>query len=56
MRVEEETIQVLKQLLDTEEQSEHLTKLPADTYTKIAAYVQKLRKSGDPTADDPLRG
>jgi DNA replication factor GINS len=54
LRVEEETIQVLKQLLDTEEQSEHLTKLPADTYTKIAAYVQKLRKSGDPTADDPL--
>lgn len=54
MRVEEETIQVLKQLLDTEEQSEHLTKLPADTYTKIATYVQKLRKSGDLTADDPL--
>ena len=54
MRDEGETIQVLKQLLDAEEQSEHLTKLPTDTYTRIAAYVQKLRKSGDLTGDDPL--
>jgi DNA replication initiation complex subunit (GINS family) len=54
MRVEEQTIQVLKQLLDTEEQSEHLSKLPSDTYTRIATYVQKLRKSGDMTGDDPL--
>jgi DNA replication factor GINS len=54
LRVEEETIQVLKQLLDGEEQSEHLTKLPTDTYTRIATYVQKLRKSGDLTGDDPL--
>ncbi|MDA4114264.1 MAG: hypothetical protein OK474_09480 [Thaumarchaeota archaeon] len=56
MRVEEQTIQVLKQLLDAEEQSEHPTKLPADTYSRIATYVQKLRRSsGDIiTADDPL--
>ena len=54
MRLEDETIQILKLLVDAEEQSEHLTKLPADTYTKVAAYVQKLRKSGDATADDPL--
>ncbi len=50
----DETIEVLKQLLDAEEQSENLTKLPADTYTRIAVYVQKLRKSGDITAEDPL--
>ena len=54
MRTEEETIQVLKQLLDAEEQSEGVTKLPADTYTKVATYVQKLRKSGATNGDDPL--
>ena len=48
------SIQVLKQLLEAEEQSENLTRLPADNYTRIATYVQKLRKSGDITADDPL--
>lgn len=54
MRTEEETIEVLKQLLDAEEQSERPTKIPPDTYTKIAIYVQKLRKSGDVTGDDLL--
>ena len=54
MRAEEQTIQVLKQLLDAEEQSEHPTKLPADTYSRIATYVQKLRRSSDIAADDPL--
>lgn len=54
MRTEEETIGVLKQLLDAEEQSERPSKIPPDTYTKLAAYVQKLRKSGDMTGDDPL--
>ena len=53
MRLEDETVQVLKQLLDAEEQSETLTKLPADTYTRIATYVQKLRKSGDLAGEDP---
>jgi len=50
----EESIESLKQLLDEEEQSEQLTKLPEDTYTRLAAYVQKLRKSGDARSDDPL--
>ena len=50
----DEIIEVLKQLLDAEEQSDALTKIPDDTYTRIATYVQKLRKSGDTTADDPL--
>ena len=54
MSVEDETIEVLKQLLDAEEQSEHLTKLPTDTYVRVASYVQKLRRIGDMTADDPL--
>lgn len=50
----DETVEVLKRLLDAEEQSAEVTKLPADTYTKVADYVQKLRKSGDIAADDPL--
>jgi DNA replication factor GINS len=54
LTVEDETIEVLKQLLDAEEQSEQLTKLPTDTYTRIATYVQKLRKGSDTAADDPL--
>jgi DNA replication initiation complex subunit (GINS family) len=54
LRVEEQTIQVLRQLLEAEEQSEHPTKLPADTYSRIATYVQKLRRGSDITADDPL--
>jgi DNA replication initiation complex subunit (GINS family) len=53
LKVEDETIEVLKQLLDAEEQSEQLTKLPTDTYTRIATYVQKLRKGSDTAADDP---
>lgn len=52
MRTEGETIEGLKQLLAAEEQSDHLTKLPPDTYTRVAAYVQKLRKSGDTTGED----
>ena len=48
------TIEFLKQLLDAEEQSQELTRLPADTYTRVADYVLKLRKSGDVTADDLL--
>ncbi len=54
MKVEDETIEVLKQLLDAEEQSAQITKLPTDTYTRIATYVQKLRKGSDTAADDPL--
>lgn len=53
MNATSETIDSLKQLLDSEEQSETLTKLPRDIYPKIATYIQKLRKSADMNADDP---
>jgi DNA replication factor GINS len=48
-----ETIQTLKQLLDSEEQSEELTRLPRDIYQTTATYIQKLRKSSDVNAGDP---
>jgi len=54
LSVEDETIEILRRLVEAEEQSEHLTKLPTDTYARVATYVQKLRKSGDITSDDPL--
>lgn len=53
MNATSETIETLKQLLDSEEQSEALGKLPRDIYPRIATYVQKLRKGTDTTADDP---
>lgn len=53
MNAVSETIQTLKQLLDSEEQSEELTRLPRDTYRSTAAYVQKLRKSVDVGSTDP---
>jgi len=54
LKTGEETIEVLKQLLEAEEQSEEVTRLPAATYTRIAAYVHKLRKSSDVNSDDAL--
>jgi DNA replication factor GINS len=48
-----ETIDSLKQLLDSEEQSDELTRLPANTYQKTASYIQKLRKSADLGSGDP---
>jgi DNA replication factor GINS len=54
LSVEHQAIEVLKQLLDAEEQSADLTKLPPDTYTSVAAYVQKLRRSSEIGAEDPL--
>lgn len=38
-------IETLEQLLETEERSEGLNRLPSDTYLKIATYTQKLRKN-----------
>src|SRR5579863_3267202 len=53
MNAASETIETLKQILDSEEQSEGLTKLSRDFYTRVATYVQKLRKSADASSDDP---
>jgi len=52
--MDENTVEMLRQLLTAEEGSEGLTKLPSDIYSKIAVYVQKLRKAADPTSDDPI--
>jgi DNA replication factor GINS len=48
-----ETVQILRQLLDSEEQSEGLTKLPTSLYQNTAAYIQRLKKSTDASALDP---
>ena len=53
MNASSETIQTLRQLLDAEEQSDDLTKLPRDVYQKTAAYIQKLRKTIDTDPSDP---
>lgn len=53
MNAVSETIQTMKQLLDAEEQSEELTRLPSDIYQKTATYIQKLRKTADVNAGDP---
>lgn len=53
MNATSETIETLKQLLDSEEQSDSLTKLPRDVYPRIATYIQKLRKSAETGSDDP---
>jgi DNA replication initiation complex subunit (GINS family) len=52
--LDDQTIVVLKQLLEAEEQSESLVKLPGDIYSDVATYMQKLRKSADMNTDDPL--
>ena len=55
MNARSETIEVLKQLLDAEEQSEELTKLPADTYTRDCdLHPEAAQGRATPTADDPL--
>jgi DNA replication factor GINS len=43
----------LRQLLDLEEQSEGLTKVPQDVYQRISMYIQKLKKSSDVNGNDP---
>jgi DNA replication initiation complex subunit (GINS family) len=47
-------VETLNRLLEEEEQSETLTKLPSDLYSSVALYMQKLRKSADMNIDDPL--
>ena len=37
------TIERLKQVLESEETSEELTMIPADTYVRLSNYAQKLR-------------
>ena len=53
MNVSSETIDSLNQLLDSEEHSEELMRIPADTYQKTASHVQRLRKSADLHSGDP---
>lgn len=50
--MEENTVELLRQILIAEEASENLTKLPSNIYPTVALYVQKLRKAADPTNDD----
>jgi DNA replication factor GINS len=45
-------IETLEQLLESEERSERLTKLPSDIYARIAVYSQKLRKGAGVDEDD----
>jgi len=50
------TIERLRQALESEEASAALTALPAETYTKLAGYAQKLRMTtGSNTNDAPGR-
>jgi DNA replication initiation complex subunit (GINS family) len=50
------TIERLRQTLESEEASEALTMLPAETYVKLAGYAQKLRATtGSNTNDAPGR-
>lgn len=43
----------MRQLLDAEEQSDDLTKLPEDIYQNTAVYIHKLRKTVDNNSGDP---
>jgi len=47
-------IETLEQLLEAEERSEHLNKLPSDIYPRIAIYTQKLRKSAGTDDEDAV--
>jgi DNA replication initiation complex subunit (GINS family) len=46
------TVERLRQLLESEEQSPGVTMLPADTYAKLASYAQKLRATTGANDDD----
>ena len=50
----ESMIETLRQLVEAEEQSEGLTRLSNDIYSDVSLYIQKLRKSVDIDAEDPL--
>jgi DNA replication initiation complex subunit (GINS family) len=50
------TIEKLRQLLESEETSDELTVIPADTYIKLSNYAQKLRATtGSSNEDAPGR-
>jgi DNA replication initiation complex subunit (GINS family) len=50
------TIERLKQALESEETSEELTAIPADTYVRLSSYAQKLRTTtGSGSEDAPGR-
>jgi DNA replication initiation complex subunit (GINS family) len=50
------TIERLKQVLESEETSEELTVIPADTYVRLSNYAQKLRATtGSNNEDAPGR-
>jgi DNA replication initiation complex subunit (GINS family) len=46
------TIERLRQVLDSEEASETLTTIPADTYIRLSNYAQKLRATTGSVNDD----
>lgn len=46
------TIERLKQVLESEETSEELTAIPADTYVRLSNYAQKLRATTGSSSDD----
>jgi DNA replication initiation complex subunit (GINS family) len=50
------TIERLKQVLESEETSDELTVIPADTYVRLSNYAQKLRATtGSSNEDAPGR-
>jgi len=46
------TVERLKQALESEEASEELTAIPADTYVRLSSYAQKLRVTTGSSSDD----
>lgn len=47
------TIERLNQVLESEETSEDLTVIPADTYVRLSTYAQKLRATTGSSGEDP---
>ncbi|MDA4136430.1 MAG: hypothetical protein OK449_05475 [Thaumarchaeota archaeon] len=46
------TVERLKQVLESEEASEELTTIPADTYVRLSNYAQKLRATTGSGGED----
>jgi len=46
------TIERLKQVLESEDTSEELTMIPADTYVRLSNYAQKLRATTGSSSED----
>jgi DNA replication initiation complex subunit (GINS family) len=51
--MEGKTIESVKQLLEAEEQSDQVLNLPPETYSRLAAYMQKLRQTSRTAGEDP---